>query len=212
MAAIAGRPFLEYLLLHVREHGYREVVLCTGYMGESIERYFEDGRKWSVSLRYSHEPEPRGTAGALKLAQPLLGGDRWLVMNGDSFFDVPLKRLARVHVAVGALATLALARVPDVRRYGRVELGQATEITRFLEKGETSEAGLVNGGIYVLERRLLDTVPVSKAVSLEREVFPRIVGQGLHGLALDGAFVDIGVPQEYLRLRHDPGPLARLLA
>lgn len=217
MLDVAGRPFLEYLIVQLRRHGYRRVVLCTGHRARVVTEHFGGGEQWGIEIDYSAEDEPRGTAGALKLAEPLLEGERWLVMNGDSFFDVPLNRLLDAHVAAAALATLALAAVPDPRRYGGVALGPGTEVRAFVEKDErAANIGggrrlYINGGIYAIERPVLELIAADRAVSLEREVFPRLVGHGLHGLPLEGSFTDIGVPEAYLSLRAAPEPLVRLL-
>jgi mannose-1-phosphate guanylyltransferase len=210
MLDIAGRPFLEYLLVQLHSYGYRDVVLCTGHLADRVRRYFGRGASLGLKLRYSREPEARGTAGALKFAEPLLTDDRWLVMNGDSFFDIDLRRLADSHTASRAVATLALARVEDAQRYGRVRLGADGQIEDFMEKAAAHDTpATINGGIYVLERTILDLISPDRSVSLEREIFPGLVGHGLHGVASEGTFVDIGEPDSYERLRSSPGPLLR---
>ncbi|MEP7377980.1 MAG: nucleotidyltransferase family protein [Chloroflexota bacterium] len=213
MVEIAGRPFLEYLLIQLRGQGYRKVVLCTGHLGELVMTHFGRGESMGLELRYSQEPEARGTAGAIKFAEPLLSGDRWLVMNGDSFFDIDIGLAVHSHVGSGAMATIALARVDNARRYGTVRLGEGERIEEFSEKTADADAGsMINGGIYVLERTILDLIAPDRPVSLEREIFPSLVGHGLHGVAFQGAFVDIGVPEDYLRLHRSPGPLLRVAA
>ena len=122
MALVHGRPFLEYLLLQLRRAGYSQVVLCVGYRAEAIEAHFGDGHTLGMELCYSLEPEPLGTGGALKLAEGLLVGDSWLVLNGDSFFGIGLSELIDAHRASAAVATLALRREPEAGRYGSVVL------------------------------------------------------------------------------------------
>lgn len=210
MVEIAGRPFLEYLVLQLRSQGYSEIVLCTGHLGELVERYFGSGKAFGMEIRHSRESEARGTAGAIKLAEPLLSGDRWLVMNGDSFFDIDLDRLVGFHQATAATATIALANVDEAGRYGAVKLGDGGRIEAFSEKTSGApKPALINGGTYVIERQVLDLVAPDRPVSLEREIFPAMVGRGLHGVVCDGTFVDIGVPEDYLRLSASPGPLLR---
>jgi mannose-1-phosphate guanylyltransferase len=219
MLDVNGRPFLEYLIAQLRSQGYRRVVICTGHLGDMVRAHFGSGDSWRIAIDYSQESQPLGTAGALKLAEPLLEGDRWLVMNGDSFFDVSLTRLVDAHLAAAAMATMALASESERARYGGVALASGTEVAAFVEKdaGEhVSDAGsggalFINAGIYVIERPVLQLIAAGRQVSLERDVFPRLVGRGLHGLPLDGAFTDIGVPEAYLRLREAPEPLVRLL-
>jgi NDP-sugar pyrophosphorylase family protein len=199
MAEVAGRPFMEYLLLQLRRAGVTRVVICAGFKAEPLNAYFGDGSRWGAALEYSIEPEPLGTAGALKLAEPLLSGDRWLVMNGDSFLDISLAGLAEAHRRTPAPATIALARVADVQRYGSVNCAEDGSLTRFVEKGHSTGPGLVNGGIYVIERRTLELIPDRGATSLERDVLPQLVGRGLRGVQSDAFFIDIGVPEDFLR-------------
>jgi NDP-sugar pyrophosphorylase family protein len=202
MADIAGRPFLEHLLAHLRGQGVRSAVLLTGYMAEEIERHFGDGSAHGMRLRYSVEREPRGTAGALKLAEPLLEGERWLVLNGDTFFDIDYGRLLDEHLRSAATATLALARVADASRYGTVELRDDGRMARLGEP--VAGPALVNGGVYAIERALLGHIPPGRPASLERDVLPRLADGQLHGVVFDAELIDIGTPDAYLRFRGEP--------
>ena len=208
MAEIDGRPFLQYLLEQVRRAGFREAVLCVGYRQDAIREYFRGGEGHNIRLIYSAESEPLGTGGALKLAEPLLTGDRWLVMNGDSFLDVPLEALVRAHDGTGAIVTLAVVRVAEASRFGAVELGPEGEVTAFTEKGGATGPALINGGIYVVERELLASIPPGREVSLEREVFPGLIGRGLYGFEFEGEFTDIGTPEDYRLATASPGRFA----
>jgi NDP-sugar pyrophosphorylase family protein len=201
MAEVDGRPFLGFLLDWLAEAGIREVILCTGYMAEQLEAQLGE-RHGPLRLRYSRERSPLGTGGALRAALPLLGapGDCpcVLVLNGDSFFGVPLADLQRFHVARGARATLALAAVPDTARYGRVEEEpERGQITSFVEKGAAGGPGAINGGVYLLDPALLAALPAERAVSLEREAFPAWLGGPFYGFAADAPFLDIGTPETY---------------
>ena len=208
MAEIDGRPFLEYLLAQLRRAGFREAVLCVGYRQDAIREYFRGGEGHDIRLIYSAESEPRGTGGALKLAERLLTGDRWLVMNGDSFLDVPLEMLVRAHAATAAVATLAVARAMDASRFGTVELGPDGAVSAFREKGGETGPALINAGIYIVERQLIAVIPADRPVSLEQEVFPGLVGHGLYGFEFDGEFVDIGTPEDYRLATASPGRFA----
>jgi NDP-sugar pyrophosphorylase family protein len=213
MAPVAGKPFLEYLLRQLRKNGIAEVTLCIGHRGDLIRDYFGSGAAWGLCLTYSREEDLRGTAGALKLAEPLLRGDDFLVLNGDSLFDIPLRDLiAFHHTQPDALATLALAPTDDPGRFGTVAVDEAARVLRFIEKGQGERGGLINAGIYVFRRQLLGRIPEGRPVSLEREVFPPLVGQGLYGVAFRGFFVDIGVPDDYARVQADAGPLLAAIA
>jgi D-glycero-alpha-D-manno-heptose 1-phosphate guanylyltransferase len=209
MALIGDRPFLEYLLLQVRKHGFSDVVLCIAHEAETIRRYFGSGDRWRLRLRYSHEPELRGTAGALKCAAGLIESQSFLVMNGDSFFDIDLGTLVRFHECAAALATLALAEVDRTDRFGTVEVADDGTIRGFREKDAVSRSGLVNGGIYVIKQEVLAAIPDSRAVSLEREIFPGLVGDRFRGVPFRNWFIDIGTPEDYLRLQADAARLLR---
>jgi NDP-sugar pyrophosphorylase family protein len=208
MAPVAGRPFLEYLLLQLRRDGFRELVLLTGFGADAVRQYFGGGGDWGVSITYSAEPEPLGTGGAVRHALPVLEGRRYLVMNGDSFFDISLLDLIAAHQApddgARAVATLALVRSSETERFGTVEVDAADRVTGFREKVATRGDGLINAGIYILERTTIEEIPAGCAVSLEREVFPGLVNRGLHATELNGAFIDIGTPETYEALRSDP--------
>jgi NDP-sugar pyrophosphorylase family protein len=117
-------------------------------------------------------------------------------MNGDSIADVPLKALVEYHTQKRAVATIALAEVPDVARYGAVVLGPDGQIVRFKEKSVEGK-GWVNAGIYVLEREVVANIPSERQVSLERDVFERLTGCGLYGFPFNGFFIDVGTPEAY---------------
>lgn len=204
MAPIANRPFLEYLITHLREQNIVDIVLCVGYHADLIQSYFGAGERWGVSVTYSRESDYLGTGGAVKLAEDLIQGEDFLVLNGDSFFDVNVRAMGRFHRTVGAAATLALARVEDAGRFGVARIDDQQAVVGFTEKTGAAEPGLINGGVYVLRREVLRLMPRGSACSLERDVFPALVGHGLYGYPSAGYFIDIGVPADYRRLEADP--------
>lgn len=196
LADVGGKPFLAYLLDQLLIAGIRRVVLCTGYLGEKVQAAF--GASYlGLRILYSREASPLGTAGALRLALPLFESDSVLVLNGDSFCEANLKAFWQEHCARQADATLLLTRVSDASRYGRVHVDAEGRVLRFEEKDGDSGPGWINGGVYLLKRRLLEMIPASRAVSLEREMFPAWIGQGLYGYTSDGRFIDIGIPEAY---------------
>lgn len=207
MAPVAGRPFLEYLLLQLKKHEIDEVTLCVGYKADLIQSYFGTGDRWGLQVNYSYETDSRGTAGALKLAEDLIHEEDFFVMNGDSLFDIELRRLMHYHRNMKATATLALAHVDDTQRYGAVGMNESGRIVSFIEKREGNIEGLINGGVYVFAREVLDFIPGGQQVSLERGILPKLIGRDLYGLPLKGYFVDIGVPADYMRLRSTPTQL-----
>lgn len=195
-AEVRGRPFLAFLFDQLIENGIRSVILCTGYHGNDLRERF--GNSYDrLQLTYSIEKEPLGTAGALKLAEPLINAGTALVMNGDSYCRVDLADFLEFHSRNGAAASILLTRVADTSRYGRVFLDQGGRITHFEEKGAHRGDGIINAGIYLLSREVIHSIPDDRPVSLEREIFPAM--SGLFGYEVPGPFIDIGTPEDYAR-------------
>jgi D-glycero-D-manno-heptose 1,7-bisphosphate phosphatase len=188
------RPFLDYLLEMVERHGYQDILLLGGYLGEVLEAAYDGRRIGDATIRVLREKVPLGTAGALTVAREKLD-PRFLMMNGDAFFDINLRALEQASHRTGAMATLALRSVPDAARYGRVIEDQG-KVATFLEKDLNRPGpGIINGGIYVLKREVLDLVH-NLPCSLEQDVFPTLVERGeIRGLRFDGYFLDIGLPE-----------------
>jgi D-glycero-alpha-D-manno-heptose 1-phosphate guanylyltransferase len=200
LAEIHGRPFLAYLLDLLIAGGMRYVVLCTGYLGEQVQRVFGNSYG-SLRLVYSQEPAPQDTGGALRLAAPLFKSDFVLAMNGDSYCEVDLKALWTWHRSHGADATLLLTKIADTKRYGRVQVDAKGRVLSFDEKDGKSEPGWVNAGMYLLNYDLFSTIPATGTVSLERELFPAWIGRGVYGFQTGGPFLDIGTPEAYAAAR-----------
>ena len=197
MAGVAGRPFAEWMLLALRKQGVRRIIFGTGHRADAFREHFDDGGQWDIEVDYSHETEPLGTGGAIRLALDTVRSERVLVMNGDSYCPFDLPRLQHAHAERGARASIWLVRVDDCRRFGTVEVGADGEVVAFLEKQGVARAGLINAGIYLCERGVIEPIPEGRAVSIEREVFPGLIGQGLCAVVGDGPFIDIGTPESY---------------
>ena len=199
LALVGNRPFLELLVRQLHGQGIRHVVMCTGYLADQIESEFVDGRDLGLTITYSKEPEPLGTAGALKFAQKHLEGvAEFFVMNGDSFLDVDLGQLVRFHRSHGGLATLATVPVEDAGRYGTVRIDGSGRVLEFCEKTSNNSPGLINAGVYVFDRSIFDHIPAGP-VSLEKDVFPKILDSGVYSAEQQGLFIDIGTPVDYVR-------------
>lgn len=196
LAEVNGRPFLASLLDRLVDAGIRRVVLCTGYMAELVSDTFGDEYR-GVALLYSIEQTALGTGGALRLALPLITSDPALIMNGDSFCDADLPLFACQHHSADAKASLVLTEVEDVTRYGSVDVDLSGTVLSFREKGRQSGKGLINAGIYMMDRQVIETIQSGSAVSLEREVFPQLTGKGLYAFPQKGRFIDIGTPSDY---------------
>lgn len=196
LAEVGGRPFLTYLLDQVASYGIGHVVLCTGYLSEQVGAAFGD-TYGSISLDYSQELSPLGTAGALRLALPLFKSDSVLVMNGDSFCETDLSAFWTWHCARGADTTLLLTRMPNTRRYGRVHVDDNGRVLGFDEKSDKCRPGWINAGIYLIKQDFLRTIPTGRSVSIEKEMFPAWTGRGFYGYQGEGRFLDIGTPEAY---------------
>jgi D-glycero-alpha-D-manno-heptose 1-phosphate guanylyltransferase len=199
LASVGEGAFLELLVRQLRSQGVRHLVMCTGYLGEQIENEFGNGRAWDVAIEYSKEQQPLGTAGAVKLAQRYLRDvPEFLVMNGDSFLEIDFRSLMNFHRGHGALATIAALRVEDASRYGTLHVDATGRVRGFAEKTASDVPGLVNGGVYVFNHAVLQHIPEEPA-SLERDVFPQLLDQGVYALEQHGMFIDIGTPATYER-------------
>jgi len=173
--------------------------MCTGFHAGQIQQEFGDGHKWNLSIDYSEETHPLGTAGAIKLAERfVLPASEFVVMNGDSFLELDFGQLIRFHREQGALATIAVRRVPDAARYGTVHIGVENHVVRFSEKMGIPEAGVINGGVYIFNRKVLHHIPDGPS-SLERDVLPGLLGHRVFALEQNGMFIDIGTPEDYVR-------------
>lgn len=199
LAPVGDIPFLELLVLQLRSQGIRRLVMCTGYQAEQVQGEFGDGRKWGVRIEYSNEPRPLGTAGAIKFAeQLLLQASDFLVMNGDSFLQFDFRQFNRFHREHCGLASIAVRGVPDASRYGTVHLDDRDRVVGFREKMGIAEPGIINGGVYLFKRAILQHIPEGPA-SLEKDVLPRILESGAFALKQNGIFIDIGTPEDYAR-------------
>jgi NDP-sugar pyrophosphorylase family protein len=155
---------------------------------------------WDVSIEYSKEEMPLGTAGAVRLARRYLRDlPEFLVLNGDSFLEVDFQSLMAFHRGhASPIATMAVLRVENASRYGTVNVDASGKVTGFAEKTGSEAPGLVNGGIYFFDRSLLRHIPEGPA-SLERDVFPQLLDQGVYAQEQHGVFIDIGTPTDYAR-------------
>ncbi|WP_372400592.1 HAD-IIIA family hydrolase (plasmid) [Azospirillum sp. HJ39] len=193
---LAGRPFLAYLVDGLVRQGFDDIVMLAGYRGEQIERFCEEMRHPGLQLRCVAEPEPAGTGGALRPVADLLA-PQFLMLNGDTLFDINLNDLATPPLPAdgSTLARLALRRVPDTARYGAIALEDG-RVAAMHGKGGRGE-GLINGGVYLLDRRVIDRLPASPC-SIETDLFPRLVAEkAIEGRVYDGFFLDIGVPDDF---------------
>lgn len=199
LASVGKGSFLDLLLRQLRNQGFTRIVMCTGYMADQVENAYGNGASWEMAIEYSRESQPMGTAGALKLAAPSLQNSSYfIVMNGDSFLEIDLERLLSFHKAKGGPITIAVVRVPNTSRYGTVVVGSDQRVTGFEEKTGREVPGLINAGIYVIDRDVLRHISDGPG-SLERDVFPKWLERNIFAFESAGVFIDIGTPEDYAK-------------
>ncbi len=198
LAPVAGRPFLTYLLDQIAAAGIDRVVLSTGHLAEQFDSVI-GSRYRDMPIVYAHEEQPLGTGGAIRFACGFANAEQLLVMNGDSYCDANVSEYIDWHLDGDHDVSLMLASVDDTSRYGTVELDNDERITAFVEKRSESVAGYINAGVYLLRRAVLDQIPAGPC-SIERDVFPKLLAQGLlMGWVTNAEFIDIGIPSDYER-------------
>jgi D-glycero-D-manno-heptose 1,7-bisphosphate phosphatase len=197
MLPVSGRPFLEYVIAYLRRNEVTRALFCVSHLATVIRDHFGDGERFGLHIDYAVEPTLAGTGGALVLAADKLD-ETFFVLNGDTIFDVPLRRLAMLLTThPKTLAAMALRQVENVLRYGSVTL-KGNLVTAFEEKGRPG-TGLINGGCYCLKRAALELLPTGTS-SLERDLFPRLAAnRQLCAFSSDRYFIDIGVPEALAR-------------
>ncbi len=201
---LVDRPFIAYMLEWLSGHGVDDVIMSCGFLATSVRNVLGDGSAYGVRLRFLEEPEPRGTAGALKYAEEFLD-ERFLMLNGDVLSDMDLSAQVAQHEETGAQATLALVGVADPSSYGLVRIGADNSIEQFVEKpsADQIDTKLISAGAYVLEREVLELIPADRNVSIEREIWPQLVGKGLYAYPHEAYWLDIGTPATYLQATFD---------
>ena len=202
MAPVGGRPFIGYLTEHFRRAGIERFVFALGYKSAAFDEffrsYFPDGG-YAVSV----EERPLGTGGAIRRACTIAEERTVLILNGDTFFDIGVGELAGAHGAHGADCTICLRPMKDFDRFGVVELDAGHRVRGFREKRFTLE-GLINGGVYALDREKFLREPLPEVFSFEKDYLERsLESRRIYGLVQDGYFIDIGIPEDYRRVQNE---------
>ena len=195
MAPVQSRPFVEWIVRWLKAQNVRDVIISTGYRAEVVENYFKSTPVSEMNVCCVTEPEPMGTGGGLDFAAAKYGTTppAWLVLNGDSLIFAEVDAIIE---ALGEADGVMVTRtVPDTSRYGSVRADESGRITAFEEKHPG--AGEINAGIYLLRHKVLAGFPKARPLSLERDVFPDLLGQsgGLISHRVETAFLDIGTPE-----------------
>ena len=188
MAPVNGRPFLTYILDYLIDYEYQRVVLSVGYLHEKIVDYFEERYK-TLEIDYAVEDEPLGTGGGILFAMSKCTTDNVLVINGDTMFKVDLTTFERFHQEKNGLLSIVLREVENVARYGSVSVGNN---------------GIINGGVYLINRKIFEKYPQPKKFSFEKDLMTKYYTQEcFYAMPSDGYFIDIGIPEDYARAQQE---------
>jgi NDP-sugar pyrophosphorylase family protein len=204
---LLNRPFLAYQLALLREHGVTDVILACSYRVDDVRTALGEAEHLGVRLRYVIEAEPLGTGGGIRNAADLTSGAVW-VLNGDVLTDADLSAMRAFHEARGSRTTIFLTPVADPRQYGLVETDADGRLRRFREKpgpDELIDTNTINAGVYLMDAALLARIPSRRVVSVEREVFPGLIADGVpcYGWTADAYWRDIGSPAAYRAAQMD---------
>ena len=206
MVPIVGKPCIEHIVELLRSHGFEEVVITLAFLPQAIRSYFGDGEALGMSIEYSVEELPLGTAGSVGLARDALD-ETFLVISGDALCDVDLGALIAFHREKGAAATIGLKSVDNPLEFGIVVTDEEGRIERFLEKPSWGQvfSDTINTGIYVLEPEVLRHVPAEGTYDFSKELFPLLLemGRPLYGYVMDGYWQDIGNLEQYRQANFD---------
>lgn len=197
LAPVLERPFLDYLLAFLsNSHVARSAILAAHHLAGRIKDHYAT-HPAPLPLRIVTEPRPLGTGGAIMNCLDTVEGPRFLCLNGDSLCDGDLAALVAAHDTSAPGITLSLVQVADTARYGRAVTDETGRIVQFSEKAASVGPGLINAGIYVIDRVVLEPWN-GEALSMERDVIPRLARRGcVRGFILPGPFIDIGLPETY---------------
>lgn len=204
MAPVNARPFLEYQLDYLSRSGIKVVCISLGYMADAIRGHFGTSYK-GLQLSYAIETEALGTGGGIRLALEGVNQNEVLVLNGDSFFEIDIQHFYAQHLKSQAQYSLALRRVEDASRYGAITIDENCRLVAFKEKSSSKTPGLINGGVYLLNRDLyLKETIAGKNFSIEKDVFEkRMEDLRMFGFVFENYFIDIGVPEDYQKAQDD---------
>lgn len=204
MAPVNARPFLEYQLDYLSRSGISDVCISLGYKAETISSHFGTTYK-GLQLSYAIETEPMGTGGGIRLGLEGIKQNEVLVLNGDSFFEIDIQHFYALHLKAQAQHSLALRRVEDASRYGAISIDENKRVVAFKEKSSSKTPGLINGGVYLLNRDLyLKETIANKNFSIEKDVFEKqIEDLRIFGFVFENYFIDIGVPEDYQKAQDD---------
>jgi NDP-sugar pyrophosphorylase family protein len=200
MLPLAGRPLLEHTITYLRDGGVTDLAINLYHLPQAVIDYFEDGSRWGVKLRYSVEERLLGSAGGVKRLHSFFD-ETFVVFYGDLLTWTDLQPMIDLHRRAGVLATMGLYHVPDPWNRGIVQLDEAQNIVRFVEKPACDQvfSNLANAGIYILEPEVLDWIPAEQVYDFGHDVFPNLLAENIQvaGYVIEDLLLDIGLPEKY---------------
>ncbi|MEW6170861.1 MAG: sugar phosphate nucleotidyltransferase [Candidatus Omnitrophota bacterium] len=203
MLKISNKPFLDIVIGYIANFGFRRFILCTGYKSNIVADYYKKKKNNYLKILISKEKKPLGTAGAIKNAQKNIKSNHFLVINGDGICLVNLRDVLNFHINKKALVSIITIYNNDPTHYGTITLGKSQRIVKFKEKSKIkNKNNLISTGIYFFNKKLMSLIPKNKNVSLEYDIFPKIIDKKIYGYITQEPFVDIGTPQRYNRAKH----------
>lgn len=199
MAQVNGQPFLDYILEYLIKNEITKVILAVGYKHEIIQNYLSHNKKFSgLQISYSIENEPLGTGGAIAQALTKVDGPYTFIVNGDTFFDIPLNQLEIFAHKKNAEIAIALKELPFSIRYGQVTCASDDRILSFINNEQDQRESCINGGTYFINKNLFESFDLSQKFSLENDFFkPYLKNIQAYGKVFNDFFIDIGIPEDY---------------
>lgn len=204
MADVNGRPFLSFIIEKLVRNRINNIILAIGYKGDIIKDYFKNGNRFNCNIEYSVENTQLGTGGAVINARNLITDNDILVMNGDTYFNLNLKDFIDSYHKNNTVFEMALRKIDNANRYGAVEFDGQLNINKFVEKGVMSESSFINGGMYILNKNILDKYDTNVEISMEKCIIPDVLDKyGIKGYLSEDYFIDIGIPEDYYKFIRD---------
>ena len=210
VVSLVNRPILAYQIELLKRAGITDIILSLNYQPDKIQAVMGDGKQYGVKINYVVEPEPLGTAGAVKFAEQFIT-ETTVILNGDNLINLDIAEVTNFHKQHNALATIVSMTMENPLGYGLIEIDKNNHILRFLVKPKAEELeklaiNTVNAGTYVFEPEVLDFIPVNQPASFEYDVFPKLLEQKQNFLAFisnDSYWLDVGTPPRYLQAHQD---------
>lgn len=200
LAPFGKVTFIDILLGSLKKQGFKNFILCTGFMKKQIFDHFKKIEEDTIA--FSEEDEPLGTGGALKKAKSLISSGTFLVMNGDSICDIDFNEFYIFHKSKKALLSMALVSSKNRGDFGSVVLDNSCEIVEFKEKVTNIKNSFINAGVYFMEKEIFSYMPDVASFSLEQNFFPEMTRKKSYGFVIDGELMDIGTPERFEKARH----------